>query len=724
MTRGLFHLILFTFISLCHPLLSQDTQTPPPEPHSLATDWWDYFDSADTQLDERIETTQSQLKKTVEMLSEENRATAESLIEKTVINLQTLSKLNQQPEPQTPTPKPIAKEYTFSQVIELNRTLRKLTLELKSAQDEKQLLTNERHAASIYLETLRQRYTSAETRDEKRLLLGLEVIATRSAIELTNKRIEYLNQFLVVEKEKIHQVNEEIKVATKRIIVKEGRLEEIQTLIDEGENTLAEAKSALKTVEIESALTLPDKDDPVKEANDQYMNLQVVQAQIRAKQAEINLILLEEEKALSKILLKNETVDVESLRKQTSRWKTILSVTGQQVSDWSVTNQSLMQSITQIISLRESDDQPPGNLLIKQQQIIKLAYNNLLALQRLNIDLDDTRFGLEVVSGKLTPYYSAGERWIYQTFEFLADSTVKTFEWLNQALFHAGKTPVTTFNILRFLLVVIFTIWISRLTIRGLTSYLTQRRRGVRKSVVYRVSRLVHYCILTLGFLIAFSTLGFDFTNLVLIAGALGVGLGFGLQSIFNNFVSGIIILFESYLRVGDFIELDTGLRGEIKAINFRSLIIRTNDGIEILIPNSDVINNRVVNWTLKDPFRRIHITFYIPYGEDKELVKKIVEEASKDVMYTLDRPNVNPPEVRFIQYGESSLEFQLAVWVNEKATRRTRKTRSAYLWAIDNALREHNITVPFPQRSLHIYDVLGEKDVKGVVDKVTKKKG
>ncbi len=269
-------------------------------------------------------------------------------------------------------------------------------------------------------------------------------------------------------------------------------------------------------------------------------------------------------------------------------------------------------------------------------------------------------------------------------------------------MFIVGKNPITLLNILEFVFIIIFTIWISKVLLTTLTRF-AHRRKGIKKSLVYRVSRLIYYLLLAIGLVVALSAIGFDFSNFVLIAGALGVGIGFGLQSIFNNFISGIIILFESHLKVGDYIELDTGIKGEVREINVRSTVVTDNDGIDVLVPNSEIISNKVLNWTLKVPYRRFHIPFTVAYGTDKDLLAKLIVQAAKNIPHTLTKLGIPDPVVRLNKLGDYGMEFELVVWVTEKYTKRTRTTRSDYLWTIETTLAEHNITIPYPQLDLRV---------------------
>ena len=190
--------------------------------------------------------------------------------------------------------------------------------------------------------------------------------------------------------------------------------------------------------------------------------------------------------------------------------------------------------------------------------------------------------------------------------------------------------------------------------------------------------------------------------KIALVAGALGIGVGLGLQELVKNFVAGIVILLEKSLKVGDFIQLDADVFGVVKEINFRSTLIRTNDNVDILVPNAELMTNRVINWTLEEARARFRIPFSVAYGSDKELVKKAVLEAAESVGHTLNEKGFTPT-VWFTSFGDSSLDFLLGVWVDYDAVIRPTALKSEYLWAIDDAFRKYNIEIPFPQRDVYI---------------------
>ena len=242
----------------------------------------------------------------------------------------------------------------------------------------------------------------------------------------------------------------------------------------------------------------------------------------------------------------------------------------------------------------------------------------------------------------------------------------------------------------------------SAIVKRALRRY-ARRNHSINQSTLYTVERLLHYLLLVVGVLWALSVAGIPMARLTVFAGALGVGLGFGLQAIFNNFISGLILLFDRSLKVGDFVELSHGAHGHVREIRIRATLITTNDDIDILVPNAEFVTGRVVNWTLREVARRQRIPFHVAYGTDKELVKKAALEAAEAVPFTLTMEGARAPQAWLTRFGDSSLEFELVVWLNAVATRRVGAVVAAYNWALHTALENRGIRMPFPQRDLHV---------------------
>ena len=225
-------------------------------------------------------------------------------------------------------------------------------------------------------------------------------------------------------------------------------------------------------------------------------------------------------------------------------------------------------------------------------------------------------------------------------------------------------------------------------------------RRKMEKGVRYSMARLVHYVIIFVGFLLALSALGIEITKLTIMISALGVGIGFGLQGIVNNFVSGLILLFEGPVRVGDSIEIG-GKWTEIKRIGLRATTVETVDEADLIIPNADLVNNQVTNWTLSNRRVRLTVPVGVAYGSDVPLVIETLM-ACADATYKVTK--TPPPQVLFLSFGASSLDFELRVWVLDADYRI--QVKSKLHQEVDRRFREANIEIAFPQQDLHLRTV------------------
>jgi len=225
-------------------------------------------------------------------------------------------------------------------------------------------------------------------------------------------------------------------------------------------------------------------------------------------------------------------------------------------------------------------------------------------------------------------------------------------------------------------------------------------KRNVGHGVGLSISRLIQYVLIFVGFLLSLATLGFTLTNLTILGGAIGIGIGFGLQAIVNNFASGLILLFERPIRVNDYIMLGA-IWAEVKKIGLRSTVVRSFDGSEIVIPNSDLITNQVTNWTLSERHIRLTIQVGVAYGSDVTLVTETLTECAMASSKVLRMPE---PKVFFQNFGESSLDFELRVWISDVDHKLTAASDLRY--EIDRRFREAEIEISFPQRDLHIRSV------------------
>jgi len=217
------------------------------------------------------------------------------------------------------------------------------------------------------------------------------------------------------------------------------------------------------------------------------------------------------------------------------------------------------------------------------------------------------------------------------------------------------------------------------------------------RGVPYAVSGLVRYTLILLGLMTGLAAAGLELTKLTVIVGGLGVGIGFGLQNVVNNFVSGLILLFERPIQVGDTIALPDAW-GAVIRIGIRASVIRTFDGAEVIVPNGMLVSEKVTNWTLSDKHRRVEVDVGVQYGTPAQRVIDLLVEVARQNPNVIDAPE---PRAFFIGFGDSSLDFKLRAWV--EGFDDGYSTRSDLSVAIQQALADADISVPFPQRDLHL---------------------
>lgn len=224
-------------------------------------------------------------------------------------------------------------------------------------------------------------------------------------------------------------------------------------------------------------------------------------------------------------------------------------------------------------------------------------------------------------------------------------------------------------------------------------------RREVNPDVIQVVKRAIMVLGLILIFITTLDLLRIPLTAFAFVSGAIAIGVGFGAQNIINNFISGWILMWERPIRINDFIELGT-TSGTVEQINTRSTRIRRVDGVHMLIPNSRLLEETVVNWTLVDKLLRSVVRVGVAYGSDVVLVKTLLMAIAEEHQDVLADPE---PQVIFEDFGDSSLVFDMYFWVNAGGEKGARQIRSEVRFEIDRRFREHSVTIAFPQRDVHV---------------------
>ena len=275
---------------------------------------------------------------------------------------------------------------------------------------------------------------------------------------------------------------------------------------------------------------------------------------------------------------------------------------------------------------------------------------------------------------------------------------IKQFgELFTTTLFKLGQSEITLGTIIYFLVAFILLSYLSKRLRNVLVDKILVKANfelGARNSI----GMIARFIFIFIGAIVIVQGAGIDLSSLSLLAGALGVGIGFGLQNITDNFISGIIILFEKPIKVGDRIVVgDT--EGDVINISVRATTILTNENVSIIVPNSEFISSRVINWSHNDRNIRFDIPVGVSYQEDPEQVRNVLLDVARENEHVLKKPE---PHVFFDEFGDSSLNFTLAIWTSTY-TDKPRKLKSELYFSIFEKLKEKGIEIPFPQRDIHI---------------------
>jgi small-conductance mechanosensitive channel len=267
-----------------------------------------------------------------------------------------------------------------------------------------------------------------------------------------------------------------------------------------------------------------------------------------------------------------------------------------------------------------------------------------------------------------------------------------------------GAFSITASNIVLFFV----SIWLSTKISKGIRFFFENEffpRVTLPRGVPAAISLLINYTILTLGFLFALTLLGFNVEKFAIVAGALGVGIGFGLQSIVNNFISGLILLFERPIQVGDTISLTNNLLGTVRRIGIRASVIQTFDGSEVMVPNADLISGQVTNWTLSDSLRRIEIKIGVHFTANPEEVMEILNKALEERDDILKKP---APYILYKGFGESTQNFDLRFWTSNSGD--WIFIRSEVLLKIVSLLKTAGIEIPYQQHNVYVKEIDNKK--------------
>ena len=274
-------------------------------------------------------------------------------------------------------------------------------------------------------------------------------------------------------------------------------------------------------------------------------------------------------------------------------------------------------------------------------------------------------------------------------------------------LFSSGDTDVKLNQIVIAIVIVIVGVVVSK-TVTGLLRKRLAKLKRVDNHAAVVIQKILFYLLLVVIVLLAMQVVGIPITVFTILGGALAIGVGFGAQNIFNNLISGFIIVVEKPIRVGDIIELND-TEGRVVSIGNRATLVRRFDGIDVLLPNSHFLEQQVVNWTLHDTELRGKVTVGVAYGSDTTVVRDLIEQAARETDNVLADKRI---DVIFEEFGDNALAFDLYFWTSVTTPMDMKRVRSNIRYRIDAMCRERNIVIAFPQRDVHL-DTLSPLEVR-----------
>ena len=318
------------------------------------------------------------------------------------------------------------------------------------------------------------------------------------------------------------------------------------------------------------------------------------------------------------------------------------------------------------------------------------------------------------IKSAVDPLLNSMEKQYLGTLNVITSSTIQEAQnivvsfWhlVTQPLFEINSSPISIMKIIISILIFVLGFYVGgfyKVNIKKVT----QNISSINSTTRTIFSNLGYYLIIVIAFILALNVLGINLSSIGLVAGALSVGIGFGLQNIVSNFISGIILMFEKSIKIGDYIELSEDLKGHVTGINMRSTTINTNSNIDVIVPNQNFIQNNVINWTMNDEIRRFQIPFGVAYGTKLQTVVDVIKDAVKKSGFkdVLDTPKRHT-RVIMVGMGSSSVDFQLFVWIKGLETLYPKRTTSRFLVLVYDALYANGIEIPFPQQDLHIKSI------------------
>lgn len=673
-----------------------------PNPAALNPQWWKYFEVEPKELPQRIQSTSFALNNSYLSLPLSEQEQALSKITTIIANLNSFLALQTQTTKDQTIEKAFQKSYTLEQQLDLNHKIRKLTLEIKNLEEEYEQQRAKINKGDKFVDNLMVAYLAKPPLSPERLSIGLEIMQRRTSLAVLCENTRLLKSRIEQSKKALLHKQKELDASIDLLDLHEFDETQLDRLIKQAQNEYEEAKAAFNTAELNSLETF--NDTPLERAMRHLSEQKVIYANVyqTLAWAKLSFQMLK----FNVIMDMNERFegDKTELREQLENWKEKVRQYTMQIKDWNSAANRDQDRVRQDYALMVAQSDTPDPKLNRVNQLRRQESSNTLnALQLLEEKLLDVQWMVNLLDRDIKNSSGIVSRGISEFFGLIYYGLLTLSLWANFSLFKISGIPITLFMLFKVCVILVATSFASKF-IQTAVLPLIKKRGHLSDSSLYYVGRLMHFCALILGTVTALVSVGLDFGNLFLLASALVFGIGFGFQSVANNIFCGFRILFERKIKIGDYVELSSGKNGKVTEIQLQHTVITTSDGREIIVPNSELIDRTVINWTLSNDYRRLHIPFSTATTVDKDLVRKLVSESAYKVAYTLkNHPKHANPQVWLVGFGDNSLDFELVVWVNMHIKGATESREGDYLWEIETVLRENNIALPVQEQKLYL---------------------
>lgn len=672
------HLNIVAFLIVCglHSavLYSQEAQLPTPE--TLSSGWWDtLLNEEEGKTEERLVAFSRLIQGVARQVPPDRREEIQGLLDRAQANIQRFLELQETQGYSLSDPPASREMYTVEELLNVASKQRNLEREISIAKGDLARLEKTLERILHQIDSLYSQYGGSELQSLQRTELGLNLIVAVTHRAILNQKIRLTSERLANSERRLGWVQQEVLNASRRLSPETIDTKKLTSQIEEAKKEQNEFQQELlrKETEVEAL---------------EGQSLDIIRARVNVSRSLTSIVEIQARQALLDLLNESKTsTQAQKWVKDASSWKTELKDLKALADEWAgtlLTEERLLERLTG-----------------EQGELVQDTLSDIKDLDN-RIYRANTLVGVILVKGiqELDWWSGLWKRaylWLIHSFDTLLWVLTYPLMWMNDQ-------PVNLIRIASAFLI-FFLAYLGSKTLRSVFTQYVRRREHISNASIYAFNRVAHYVILSIGLVFALSFVGINFSKLLIIAGALSVGIGFGLQGIVNNFLGGLIVLFDRKIRIGDLVELGAGVMGHITEVNVQNTVIRTLTGHDVLVPNSDMITRQLTNWTLRDQFARFHIPFGVAYGSDKAVVKSAIESAARNIEETVtDHKTVANPSVWLVGFGDNSLNFELVVWVDfKKSRKRESSLRAAYFWEIETALKEHDIEIPFPQRDLHI---------------------